>query len=78
MWPCQTAPLALCDWRSTAPEDFAAGDVVTPVWEGESFYMHHNPGHEWWFARDMRESDVVLIKMFDSEAENDGSDVAMC
>ncbi|KAI9155597.1 methyltransferase CmcJ [Paramyrothecium foliicola] len=73
-----TSPLALCDFRSTRPTDYVPCDLKTPVWNGESLQVHHNPAHEWWFAQDMAEDDVVLIKMFDSEAWKPHSSVAMC
>jgi hypothetical protein len=53
-------------------------DLKTPVWDGESLQVHHSPAHEWWFAEEMAEDDVVLIKMYDSEAWKPGSGVAMC
>ncbi|KAI0453557.1 methyltransferase CmcJ [Xylaria acuta] len=78
VWPYHTMPLAMCDWRSTAPEDFTASDHKTPIWEGESLQVYYNPVHQWWFARTFAEDDVLLLKMYDSDAERDGSKTAMC
>lgn len=68
----------MCDWRSTTPQDYTASDHKTPVWEGESLQVYHNPAHQWWFAKEMKEDDVLLIKMYDSEAEKSNGDIAMC
>lgn len=68
----------MCDWRSTSPEDYAATDHKTPVWEGESLHIHHNPQYQWWFAKNIGKDDVILLKMYDSDAEKPGSNVAMC
>jgi hypothetical protein len=78
VWPRNTSPLALCDFRSTRQADYVPCDLKTPVWDGESLQVHHSPAHEWWFAEEMAEDDVVLIKMYDSEAWKPGSGVAMC
>ncbi|KAK0628900.1 methyltransferase CmcJ [Bombardia bombarda] len=76
--PYHSNPLAMCDWRSTVPQDYTLSDHKTPVWEGESLQVYQNPDHRWWFARDMKEEDVILIKMFDSEAAKPDGQVAMC
>ncbi|KAJ2902097.1 hypothetical protein MKZ38_001006 [Zalerion maritima] len=78
VWPAHTNPLAMCDWRSTVYGDYTLSDHKTPVWEGESLQVHHNPSHQWWFAKKMVEDDVLLIKMYDSDAIQPGSEVAMC
>jgi hypothetical protein len=53
---------------------------MTPVWEGESLQVHHNPAHQWWFAKRMERDDILLLKMYDSEseAEKPGSGIALC
>lgn len=71
-------PLAMCDWRSTTASDYTASDHATPTWEGESLQVYHNEAHQWWFAKLMDENEVLLIKMYDSEAEKPGSEIAMC
>ncbi|KAI1378292.1 methyltransferase CmcJ [Hypoxylon crocopeplum] len=78
VWPYHTYPLGMCDWTSTVPEDYTLSDHKTPVWEGESLQVYYNPAHQWWFAKEMKEDDVLLIKMYDSEGEMPDSGVAMC
>lgn len=68
----------MCDWRSTAAEDYTASDLVSTVWEGETLQVYHSSRHEWWFAGEMAEDDVLLIKMYDSAADRQGSRTAMC
>ncbi|KAL7959091.1 hypothetical protein V8C34DRAFT_280886 [Trichoderma compactum] len=78
VWPQHTYPLAMCDWRSTDPADFTPSDLKSSVWEGEVLQVHHNPNHKWWFAKRMEKDDVLLIKMYDSDAEAPESAIAMC
>ncbi|KAK0744937.1 hypothetical protein B0T21DRAFT_358699 [Apiosordaria backusii] len=78
VWPHHSNPLAVCDWRSTVSTDYTLSDHLTPVWEGESLQVYHNPDHRWWFAGRMEEDDVLLLKMYDSEAEKPNSSIAMC
>ncbi|KAK0641782.1 hypothetical protein B0T16DRAFT_220738 [Cercophora newfieldiana] len=78
VWPYHSNPLAVCDWRSTTPADYTLADHFTPVWEGESLQVYHSPQHRWWFAKQMNPDDVLLLKMYDSEAERLGSGIAMC
>lgn len=68
----------MCDWRSTIPQDYTPSDHKTPVWEGESLQVYHNPAHQWWFAKEMKEDDVLLVKIYDSEAEKPDGGIAMC
>jgi len=76
--PLRDHPLAVCDWRTTSPEDYVPCDLPSPKFIGETLEVHHNPSHEWWFASDMSKDEVLVLKMYDSEAEKPGSDVAMC
>ncbi|KAK4244753.1 hypothetical protein C7999DRAFT_17032 [Corynascus novoguineensis] len=78
VWPYHSHPLAVCDWRSTVMTDYALADHTTPVWEGESLQVHHNPAHQWWFAKRMDKDDVLLLKMYDSEAEKQSSGTPHC
>lgn len=76
--PLRDRPLALCDWRTTSPDDYIACDLPAPEYVGEVLQVYHNPAHEWWFASDMSKEEVMLIKMYDSEAENPDNNIAMC
>jgi hypothetical protein len=69
-------PLALCDYRSTTPDDFVATDLLSPHYEGEMFYVKHNVNHRWWFLDSMNMDEVLLIKCSDSDS--DGLNIARC
>jgi hypothetical protein len=70
--------LALCDWRTTAPEDYTTSDHFSPVWERETLQVYYNPAHEFWFAKEMTEDDAILIEMYDSDAKKPESKIGMC
>ena len=79
MTPLQDHPLAVCDYRSTDPADYIACDVPSPSYVGESYLLHHNPKHDWWFLKEMHKDEVFVIKMYDSDAERPGgSPIAKC
>ena len=79
--PPQDWPLALCDFRSLAPEDGAATtayfvdalpeDPFGPVEHlrpvGRSWKVRHNPAHEWWYFPGMTRDEVLLIKLGDTD-----------
>jgi hypothetical protein len=79
--PPQDWPLALCDFRTLAPEDgapttayfvdtlpadpFGPVEHLTPV--GSSWRVRHNPAHEWWYFPGMHCGEVLLIKLGDTD-----------
>jgi hypothetical protein len=79
--PPQDWPLALCDFRSLAPEDGAATtayfvdalpeDPFGPVEHlrpaGRSWKVRHNPAHQWWYFPGMTRDEVLLIKLGDTD-----------
>jgi hypothetical protein len=64
--PIQDAPLAVADARSIDSSDLVATDLVYPDRTGEIYYVKFNPAHRWFYASAMRQSEVMLIKCFDS------------
>lgn len=66
----ETAPLALVDAGSVAPEDLIAADLVYPGRTGEIYYAAPNPGHRWIYYPGMTQEEALLIKCYDSL--NDG------
>jgi hypothetical protein len=40
-------PLALCDARTVAAEDFMAADRIIPDRVGEVYYLLYNSNHRW-------------------------------
>jgi hypothetical protein len=79
--PPQDWPLALCDFRTLAPEDgapttayfvdtlpadpFGPVEHLKPV--GSSWKVRHNPAHEWWYFPEMTRDEVLLIKLGDTD-----------
>jgi hypothetical protein len=63
----ETSPLALCDARSIAPEDFIATDLVYPDRVGETYAVAYNSAHRWYYFPLQRRDETVLIKCFDSK-----------
>lgn len=66
----ETAPLALVEAQSVAPEDLVAADLVYPDRTGEIYYAAPNPAHRWTYFPDMTPEEALLIKCYDSL--NDG------
>jgi hypothetical protein len=96
--PASDFPLAVIDWRSTAPEDFIAVDLLYPartdddgddrvkeklpdektLWstegyeaKGETFAVAPSERHRFYYVKDMRPEEVMLLKCFDSAGEGE-------
>ena len=55
--PLRDAPLAICDERSVAFEDFVASDLVYRDRSGETYRVRYNPAHCWLYVSAMRTED---------------------
>ncbi|KAL7924433.1 hypothetical protein ACQKWADRAFT_331392 [Trichoderma austrokoningii] len=66
--PVQDAPLALCDYRSVAPDDRVPTDIVFPDYLGETYNFWPNPNHRWYYLEGQLVTEVLIFKNFDSEA----------
>lgn len=64
--PVETAPLALADTRSVAPEDFVAVDLVYPDRTGEIYHAAWSSRHRWVYYPRMDRNEALLIKGYDS------------
>lgn len=64
--PLLEAPLALCDARSMAAQDFVANDLIYPDRVGETYAVTFNPRHRWFYFPRMQTDEVILIKCYDS------------
>jgi len=64
--PVRRSPLALADATTVAPEDLIATDQVFPDRVGEIYHLAYNPAQRWYFAPEMTEDEVLLIKGWDS------------
>ena len=64
-----TAPLALCDARSIAPEDLIATERRSPHRVGEIYQLTYSPAHRWYYFPRMQPDEVILIKVFDAATD---------
>lgn len=67
--PAHDRPLALCDARSVAKEDWVAQDIIYPERRGEIYGVSHNPAHRWYYYPGMTIDEAVLLKCYDSRAD---------
>ena len=65
--PVEDAPLALCDARTVAADDFIAGDLIYRDKVGEHYRFGRNPDHRWYYFPRMRPTEAILLKCFDSD-----------
>lgn len=64
--PVLSAPLALCDARSVAPQDWVACDLVYEDRVGEIYNLSFNPGQRWCYFPRMTNDEILLFKCYDS------------
>lgn len=64
--PVQTAPIALADAQSVAPEDLIATDLVYPDRVGEIYHAAFSPRHRWFYFPNMQRDEALFIKGYDS------------
>jgi hypothetical protein len=64
--PVQESPLAVCDARSIAQEDFVSTDLVYRDRKGEVYSVAFNPSHHWFYFPSMQATEALLLKCYDS------------
>ena len=64
--PVLSAPLAICDARSVAPEDWVVCNLVYEDRIGEIYNLAFNPEHRWYYFPRMTDDEVLLFKCYDS------------
>jgi hypothetical protein len=70
--PPQDVPLAVCDARSLAPEDFIPADAIfdqngAVAFSFEALLIRHNPRQHWAFYSDMGPEEALIFKTHDSD-----------
>ena len=68
-YPVRDYPLAVLDAQSTKPEDFFASQYIYPDRVGEVVSVVRNEAHRWIYYREMRDSEALVFKVFDSACE---------
>jgi hypothetical protein len=64
--PVETFPLAICDARSVAFEDFVISERRYPDRIGQTYAAKYNPNHRWYYFPRMRREEALVFKVFDS------------
>jgi hypothetical protein len=67
--PVYDAPLAVCDATTVRPQDLVPSDLVYPNRVGETYSVHYNPAHRWYYAPQMRPDEALLLKCTDSRTD---------
>jgi hypothetical protein len=67
--PVESSPLAVCDARSIAPDDFVPCDLIYPDKVGETYRFKHNPNHRWFYFPQMERNEAILLKCYDSKED---------
>jgi hypothetical protein len=64
--PVETMPLAICDARSIAFEDFVISERRYPNRIGQTYAITYNPAHRWYWLPRMRRDEALVFKVYDS------------
>jgi hypothetical protein len=64
--PVLSVPLAMCDARSVAPQDWVIAELVYTDRVGEIYNLAWSEGQRWWYFPRMTIDEVLLFKCFDS------------
>jgi len=68
-YPVETFPLAICDARSVAFNDFIISERIYQDRKGQTYACGYHPNHHWyWFPR-MRREEALVFKVYDSQTE---------
>jgi hypothetical protein len=65
--PVQESPLAVCDAASIVQSDFVAQDLRYHDRIGEVYSVAYNPDHRWFYFPHMEQTEVMLLKCYDSD-----------
>jgi hypothetical protein len=67
--PVESSPLALCDAQSISPRELIPTDLVYPNKVGETYSFVYNPEHRWHYFANVTPDEVILLKIYDSNAD---------
>ena len=63
----EKSPLALGDWRTIAPVDLVAADLIYRDRVGETYALRHNPAQRWSYFPLLAPEEAILIKSYESD-----------
>ena len=63
--PVESFPLAICDARSIAPDDFVVNERRYPNRIGQTYAITYNPEHRWYWLPRMRREEALVFKVYD-------------
>jgi hypothetical protein len=64
--PVESFPLAICDARSIAFDDFVVNERRYPNRIGQTYAITYNPEHHWYWLPRMRREEALVFKVYDS------------
>ncbi|MBV8744859.1 MAG: methyltransferase [Xanthobacteraceae bacterium] len=64
--PVETFPLAICDARTVAFDDFVLSERRYPNRVGQTYAVNYNPAHRWYWFPLMRRDEALVFKVYDS------------
>lgn len=67
--PVLSSPLAMCDARTSRPEDFVSVKRESKQRMGELQQALFNPAQQWYYYPEMQFDEALLIKTFDSSEQ---------
>jgi hypothetical protein len=67
--PVESSPLAICDARSIAFDDFVISERRYPNRVGQTYAITYNPAHRWYWLPRMRRDEALVFKVYDSSKD---------
>jgi len=64
--PVVSAPLAIADAQSIAPQDLIGTERRYPDRVGEIYHLVFNPNHRWYYFPNMQTDEAIVFKCYDS------------
>jgi len=66
--PADERPLAMCDFFSIDQADLRSADRASREYVGEIYYLHHNPGQQWYWISEQTPEEMLLFVNYDSDS----------
>jgi len=66
--PVEDYPLAVCEASSVSQDDLLECDHIRKKYIGSTVFLTHKDGYKWRYLSDHRPDEILVMKMFDSDA----------